>query len=88
MKTQLKIGDKVKCIDISPKSESGIVPPLELNKEDYVVQDIIRTHGDHDHIDVGLKSNWTYISCAETGIKIPNGSKIHWCHPSRFVKIE
>ena len=86
MQTELKVGDNIKCIISKALSTSGYGPPVKL-EELYEVKEIIRTRGDHDHIDVGLKSTVGSVSCLETGDIIPRGSEIAWCHPSRFEKI-
>ena len=86
MQTDLKVGDKVKCVISKPLSTSGYGPPVRLG-ESYEVKEIIRTRGDHDHIDVGLRSTVGSVSCLETGDVIPRGNVIAWCHPSRFEKI-
>lgn len=86
MKTELKKGDKVKAINVAPLKGNDVAPPLKLN-EVYPVNEIITTAGDHDHIDVGLKSSYNYVRCHATGEEIPDGDSIHWCHPSRFEKV-
>ena len=86
MKTDLKKGDRVKAINVGLLKGNDVAPPLKLN-EVYVVNDVITTAGDHDHIDVGLKSRYNYVRCHATTEEIPDGDTIHWCHPSRFERV-
>lgn len=86
MKTSFVIGQRVRCINPHPFPKKDIGPPLKYG-ETYIIKQIITTIGSHDHLDVGLVSDYTYISCLATEIKIPEGDKIHWCHPSRFEAI-
>jgi hypothetical protein len=86
MKTDFIVGDKLKCINADRFPSKEVAPPLKVG-EIYELKEIITTVGHHDHLDVGLKSNYNYISCEKTGVQIPRGEFIHWCHPSRFEKI-
>lgn len=79
----MKIGDNVKCISINPLEGNTIAPPLELDKEYEILNVAIDTQG-NKHLHVGLLSNYNYIRSWETGEELPNGDKVHWCHPSRF----
>lgn len=90
-KTIFSIGDEVECINIDKlrvvgEAEDNLVaPPLQMNGH-YVVQDIVLDRDGNQHLDVGLESNYARIRSIETGQELPRGFKIHWCHPSRFVK--
>jgi hypothetical protein len=81
MKSPFKVGDIVTCVNKEVLPNNSVGPALEL--QDYPVKEIITT-GDHDHLDVGIPSSCGSISCYESGITIPRGHQIHWCHPSRF----
>lgn len=83
MKSPFKVGDTVRCINNLPFHDREVGPPL-VDKGIYLVREIVTTKGDNDHLDVGLKSKYNYVSCQATGMHIPRGEEIHWCHPSRF----
>lgn len=79
------IGDVLQCVNIEPFEGRTVAPPLELGKE-YPVKGIILDKQGNQHLDVGLASMYNYIRSIETGEELFNGDKIHWCHPSRFIK--
>jgi hypothetical protein len=79
------VGDLVKAVNIDPLPENDVAPPLELDKN-YEVKEIVLDRDGNQHLDVGLVSGYSYIRSYETKEDLPRGSKIHWCHPSRFVK--
>lgn len=58
-------------------------PALEFHKH-YIVKDICLDKKGNQHLDVGLVSCFNFVSSYETKEHLPNGDKIHWCHPSRF----
>ena len=74
----------LKCTDNKPLKGNEIGPPLELHKEYTIVQEYICDCG-LQHYDVGLKSQYNYISCRKGGEKLPKGEFIHWCSSDRFV---
>jgi hypothetical protein len=80
------IGDKVKCIikDILPGNKYG--PDLELDNSEYIVRNIVTCGCGRQHLDVGLPSYLEYVSCYECNEELTQGTVIHWCHASRFVK--
>ena len=63
-----------------------VAPPLELGKI-YLVDRRTLDENGNEHLDVGLKSKYNYIRSWETKEELPDGDKIHWCHPSRFEKV-
>lgn len=81
-----EVGDKVRCVDTMVLSDSEIAPPLVLNQE-YEVKGIVLDKKGNQHINVGLESKYNYIRSLETGEELPDGDKIHWCHPSRLIKL-
>lgn len=83
MKSPFKVGDKVVCIIDKALSKSGEGPAVKIGEE-YTVKEIITTRGDHDHLDVGIRSQLGSVSCLETGDIIPRGNIVAWAHPSRF----
>jgi hypothetical protein len=81
-----QLEDKVICIDAEPLQGNEIAPPLETGVE-YQVIGIINDRAGNQHLDVGLKSMYNYIRSFETKEDLKDGDKIHWCHPSRFIKV-
>lgn len=80
---KFKVNDKIVCIKTSTLSDTGVKPPLTYG-EDYVVKEIQEDKKGNQHLDVGLKSKYNYITSLETGDELDRGNIIHWCHPSRF----
>lgn len=77
------VGESVTATNIEPLKGNEIAPPLELGKT-YPVKNIFLDRDGNQHLDVGLESAYSYIRSYETGEYLPDGDKIHWCHPSRF----
>lgn len=80
--TEIATGDNITCNNNLPLKGNMIAPPLTIGT-DYPVVNVITCDCGSKHIDVGLKSEYNYITCYECKEKLPN-SEIHWCHPSRF----
>lgn len=78
---------KLKCINVEPLAGNDVAPPLELGVE-YTLKSIVYDAEGNPHYDVGLKSEFNYIRSWETDEELDRGDKIHWCHPSRFEKVE
>ena len=78
-----QVGEKVNAKNIKPIGNNTVAPPLVLGKE-YEVKGICEDSKGNQHLDVGLESEYNYIRSIETGEDLPDGYKIHWCHPSRF----
>lgn len=76
----------LRCINNKPLSGNEVAPPLEVG-EIYVLKEVIKDKKGNPHYDVGLVSNYNYISSYETKEQLPRGDEIHWCHPSRFEEI-
>jgi len=83
MKTIFTVGVDVKVINISPLDGNDKAPALELHKV-YTVNQITLDSQGNQHLDVGLVSDLNYVRSWETKEELPEGDKIHWCHPSRF----
>lgn len=77
----------MKCINAKCLPNNEVAPPLKEGKM-YKVKSIHVDYEGNQHLDVGLKSKYNYITGYETGIELPKGNKIHWCHPIRFSKEE
>lgn len=80
---------KLKCINKSPLKQvlSGDVNDYAPNLKVDEIYELVQTCKDsqgNEHYDVGLKSTLNFVRSIETGEELPNGDKIHWCHPSRF----
>lgn len=86
--TTFEIKDTVRVINVKPLPGNLIAPPLELDKE-YPVLGICLDSEGNQHLNVGLRSVHNYVRSFETEEELPDSSvgKIHWCHPSRFVKV-
>lgn len=80
---KFNVGDVITCLNIDPLKGNDVAPPLAENNK-YTVLAIVKDAKGYQHLDVGLKSQYNFIRSAETGEHLPNGDKIHWCHPSRF----
>lgn len=83
MKTNFKVGDIVTCVNRSILEGLENAPALDLNRQ-YEILQIIQDSKGNDHLDVGLVSVLNWVRSFETKEELPNGNKIHWCHPSRF----
>lgn len=83
MNNQFNVGDTLKANNNSPLSGNSIAPPLIIGDE-YTVKGITIDRKGNQHLDVGIPSEYNYIRSFETKEELPNGDKIHWCHPSRF----
>jgi len=82
MKT-FKEGQNVIAINVKRLKGNEVAPPLKLG-ESYAIKKIVLDSAGNQHLDVGLKSNCNYVRSYETKEDLPEGSSIHWCHPSRF----
>lgn len=84
MSTQLfEVGQTVIAKNNKPLSGNDRAPDLQLEQE-YPVKQITLDKKGFQHLDVGLVSTCNYITSHETREELPDGDKIHWCHPSRF----
>lgn len=80
---KFEIDNVVICKNTALLPGNEVAPPLEAEKE-YPVKGIALDKEGNQHLDVGLVSLYNYIRSHETEEDLPNGDKIHWCHPSRF----
>lgn len=79
-----EIGQTVKCIKTEPFPGKQVAPPLFKDSE-YQIKGIILDKEGNQHLDVGLISQYNYITSIETEEELKDGDVIHWCHPSRFI---
>jgi len=80
---KFEIGNEVVCKNIKCLEGNNFAPPLVF-EEKYKVINIILDNKENQHLDVGLKSKLNYVTSWDTKEVLPDGDKIHWCHPSRF----
>jgi len=83
MKRVFTVGEQVTCVNNQPLEGKRIAPPL-IVRHRYKVEEIFIDKEGNQHLHVGLKSHYSYITSYETGEELPDGDKKHWCHPSRF----
>lgn len=79
----IKIGDKLLATNNKPLKGNDVAPSLIVGGE-YPAKQIYVCKCGQDHIDVGLKSKYNWITCYKCREELPDGAKIHWCHPIRF----
>lgn len=82
-----KIGDRVKCIKVGNITNGpGLNPPLVLNRE-YIIYDIHVCKCGSVTLDVGLSTTMSNAKCVKCSNKY-KGQNVHWCHSSRFIKVQ
>lgn len=54
----------------------------------YPIKSMLWDGKNNPHLDIGLKSTLSYVTSYETGERLRDGDKIHWCHPIRFEWVE
>ena len=87
MKTVFEVGQTVEVINIDMLTGNDKKPNLKIGGI-HEIKEIVLDKDGNQHLDVGLVSRLSYVKSWETGEELPNGNKIHWCHPSRFRAIE
>lgn len=70
------------CKKTEPLKGNTIAPPLTLDQE-YPALQVITCGCGKKHIDVGLKSEYNFVSCHACNEILPQ-TEVHWCHPGRF----
>lgn len=84
---KFKVGNKVKIIN-NKSLEGNENGPYIKNGDDHIIIGIVLDKKGNQHLDIGVKSPYSYVTSYETGEELPNGDTIQWCHPSRFELIE
>ena len=79
----MKDGILMPCINSKPLEGNDVAPPLEEGTHYTIVSTHVCSCG-QEHYDVGLKSEYNWVTCYKCKTKLPKGDQIHWCHPSRF----
>jgi hypothetical protein len=77
----------LECINSKPLIGNEIAPPLTVG-EKYELKQVIKCGCGLKHYDVGLKSDYSYVSCRQCSEHLIDGDTIHWCSPDRFIKNE
>ena len=83
----MQIGDKLTVVKVEPFPGTSVAPPLVMGEEKELKK-ILTCDCGSEHYDVGLKSEYNYITCQECGEELEDGESIHWAHPSRFKMAE
>ena len=79
-------GQSVRVVKTDKLPGNTIAPPLQQGEIKEIISVCTDSKG-HQHIDVGIPSKYNFIRSFETKEELPQGDKIHWCHPSRFELI-
>jgi len=80
---EISVGAALICKNDKPLKGNTIAPPVKLD-ETYEAKQVITCSCGKKHIDVGLVSEFNWVSCNDCKEVLPESDKIHWCHPSRF----
>lgn len=81
-----EVGQKVRVVKTDKLKGKDIAPRLKMGSEEIILGICLDSKG-NQHLDVGIVSKISYVTSFETGEELPDGDKIHWCHPSRFELI-
>lgn len=76
-------GEALRVINVAPFGERKIAPPLTLGSIVNLHKTYICGCGEN-HLDVGLISEYNFITCHKCYEELPDGENIHWAHASRF----
>lgn len=82
----IKKGDSLRVVNDKYLPGNDVKPDLKEG-EIKTAEDVYYCKCGEEHIDVGLISEWNYISCYKCDEQLPLGDRIHWCHSSRFEVI-
>lgn len=82
----LKTDTELLCVNAEPLPGNAHCPKLEEGKTYPLISITLDGEG-NQHLNVGIESHLNYVTSYETGAHLPNGDKIHWCHPTRFTKV-
>lgn len=87
--TKIKEGDSVIVVNdkILPGNDEG---PMIKVDQIYPVKRTCECTCGETHVDIGLKSHLNYVTCYKCSEELPESGygHTHWCHSSRFDKIE
>jgi hypothetical protein len=79
---EIKQGDHLTVIFDQPLPGNDVAPPIKRGQA-YVCKGVYTDSDGHDHIDIGLPMNVSYVRSYATDERLPPTT--HWCHPNRFV---
>lgn len=82
-----KEGEEVTPTYFGPLPGTKIAPPIVPGAE-YIIKKIHIDKEGNQHLDLGIKSQYNYIRSYETKEELPDGDKIHWCHPGRVELVK
>jgi hypothetical protein len=80
-----ELGESLTCYNNLPLSGNEVAPPLKIGQT-YPLKQIYTCKCGQEHYDVGLTSNYQWVTCYKCKQPIPKGDQIHWCWPLRFEK--
>jgi hypothetical protein len=68
---------------------AGILPgnsigPNVTNGEIGIVKESYICKCGEEHLDIGLRSKLTSVTCYKCREDLPGSDSVHWCHSSRF----
>jgi hypothetical protein len=69
---EIAVDDVLICNNKEKLKGNDVAPPLELGKE-YKALEVITCGCGKKHINVGLKSEYNWVSCHSCGEKLPKG---------------
>lgn len=79
-----KEGQNVTVVSNLPLPGNDKSPTLRIGNK-LTIRKIVLDSKGNQHLDVGVSSTVAYVRSYETGEELPEGDKIHWCHPLRFL---
>jgi hypothetical protein len=82
-----EIDDEVVIINDAPLSGNTIAPLVVIG-EKHKVLNIVLDGKNNQHLDLGLISDYNWITSWETGEELPNGDKVHWVSPHRVELVK
>lgn len=83
-----KIGDEIRCLHASALRGNVFGPTKLVIGNHYFVKNIILDSAGNQHLDIGMESPYNFIRSYDTKEYLPDGHKIQWVHPSRFIKVQ
>lgn len=82
---KFEIGDEIEVINDGYLPHNDVKPDVKKG-EKHFVKEIIECKCGLQHIDIGLISGYSYVSCYSCDERLLNGHAIHWCSATRFIK--
>lgn len=77
-----EVDDEVEIINQDPLPGNNVNPPVKIG-ERYKIKNIVLDRLNNQHLDLGLKSKYFFITSWETMEQLPEGDEIHWVNPIR-----